>query len=329
MASAFSRVVFFQASAFHRQAISALSSLFSHLQAQHLLFIDRLTELSRLDATDLVICCSAPFAACARAAREAGLCYLTNWERFLALAPALSKLQTNAPFGEVLLAFLKPRPAGQMAALFRIFGFRTIIVDSLPNLERELRNGAALVVLDQDLPLLAHRATELRRKVLALLRHQRKLHRHLAVIILKDFSQGSLFDDVVSEAKEVSNALLSQEEFFEFIGNYLCDLHVAHAVWKLKEGNAFGLVQTNLSGRPSLQMALKDLKTSFCRMQEKSYRDYTTVRKQMVEESFLLRLRVAVTDWLWVSTSWEEPRLAVSFHHSGPKAASQEIPLVS
>jgi hypothetical protein len=128
---------------------------------------------------------------------------------------------------------------------------------------KELKHGAGLVVFDQDMPGLKGRVAESREKIFSLLRAERRQQRQLAVIIIKDFDQGSLFGDMVTMAKDVSNAMLSPVEFLEFMRNYLCDFHTAHATWRVRIGNATGLAHSTYGGRPSVSLGLADIKSAF------------------------------------------------------------------
>lgn len=299
MAHAFDRFVFFQASAADRERIHALQTLHPRLTTKYTIFSDSLAEIEALAPGDLFVCCTEAPHSVWRHVAEVGHIAALSYPEFLTHAPQIMALQTPAVFGEVVLAFLPDLLRRQAMRLFSLFGFNTVAVDSTPALMRELKHGASLVVFDQDMPGHKNRVHEGREKIFSLLRAERRRHRQLAVLIIKDFDQGSLFGDMMTMAKDVSNAMLSPAEFLEFIRNYLADFHTSHATWKLKVGSATGLAQATYTGRPSAYLGLADVKNSFQIFQDKSYHEFMHARTQMLVEANDLAVRMAVTEWLF------------------------------
>jgi hypothetical protein len=299
MAYAFERIVFFQASAADRERIHALQLLHPALTPARTAFMHHTAELETLEPSALLVCCGRSAARAYRTALERGHVFLLAFENFLAAAPQLIQLSTSAAFGEVVLAFLPDVLRRQASGIFSLYCFHPVAVDSTQALLRELKHGACIVVFDQDMPSLKGRVSESREKVFALLRAERRAHRQLAVVIVKDFEQGSLFGDLTSLAKDVSNAMLSPAEFLEYIRNYLSDFHAAHATWKLRVGHTTGLAHSTYTGRPSSWLGLVDIKGGFQLMQDKAYHEYMHAREQMLIETRELAARIAVTDWLF------------------------------
>lgn len=299
MAYAFERIVFFQASAADRERIHALQMLHPALTPARTSFVHQAPELDSLEPTALVVCCGSSAAHAYRAALEYGLTCLLSFEQFLPHAAPLIRLTAAAVYGEVVLAFLPEALRRQASGIFSLYGFNPVAVDSSQALLRELKHGAAIVVFDQDMPSLRGRVNESREKIFSLLRAERRAHRQLAVVIIKDFDQGSLFGDMTTMAKDVSNAMLSPAEFLEYLRNYLSDFQAAHATWKLRMGNATGLAHSTYTGRPSPCLGLADVKCGFQLMHDKAYHEYTHAREQMLIETRDLAVRMAVTEWLF------------------------------
>lgn len=299
MAYAFERFVFFQAATADRERVAALQILFPKLTPGRIHFAENGIELEALGAGDLLVCCEASLAGAYRHALIAGHVAAISFHEFQKHAAAAICLQSPAVFGEVVLAFLPDQLRAQAMRMFSLFGFNPVAVDASQALLKELKHGASLVVFDQDMPTQKNRVHESREKIFSLLRSERRQHRQLAVVIIKDFDQGSLFGDMTTLAKDVSNAMLAPHEFLEFIRNYLCDFHAAHATWKLKAGNAIGLAQAGYTGRPSAYLGLADVKSAFQLLQDRSYHDFMHAREQMLVETQDLAVRMAVTEWLF------------------------------
>ena len=299
MAYAFERFVFFQASAADRETISALTHLNDRLEPARTAFYHHLHELADLRPRDLLVCCGSSLAVASRTAHDIGHVATLRLAEFQRAAESFLHLQSTAVFGEVVLAFLPEVLKRQAMRIFTLFGFNAVSVDSSQGLMKELKHGAGLVVFDQDMPGLKGRVAESREKIFSLLRAERRQQRQLAVIIIKDFDQGSLFGDMVTMAKDVSNAMLSPVEFLEFMRNYLCDFHTAHATWRVRIGNATGLAHSTYGGRPSVSLGLADIKSAFQLSQDRAYGEFAHAREQMIAESRDLAARMAVTEWLF------------------------------
>ncbi len=299
MAYAFERFVFFQASSADRERVAALQILYPNLKPARIHFAESGIELENLAPGDLLVCCGDTLAGAYRHALSAGHITAMTLAQFQTHAAHTLQLQSPAVFGEVVLAFLPDLLRVQAMRMFSLFGFNPVAVDSTQGLLKELKHGAGIVVFDQDMPVLKNRVHESREKIFSLLRSERRQHRQLAVLIIKDFDQGSLFGDMTTLAKDVSNAMLSPSEFLEFIRNYLCDFHVSHATWKLKAGNATGLSQATYTGRPSAYLGLADVKNAFQMLQDKAYHEFMHAREQMLVETHDLAVRMTATEWLF------------------------------
>lgn len=299
MAYAFERFVFFQATSHERERIRAAQLLYPQLQPKNTAFFESLSDLDNLGESDLLVCCNQTLAYVYRRVAELAHLAVVDLEKFLLRAGTIVDLGGAPVFGEVVLAFLSEPLRKQASRIFSLYGFDPVSVDTPPALQRELRHGASIVILDQDLPCIKARVGEVREKVFALLRSERHLQRRLAVVIVKDFDQGSLFNDMTTLAKDVANAMLSPHEFLGFMRDYLADFHTAHATWRLRMGHTTGLVQATYSDRPSPYLGLKDLKSAFQYSLDKAYLDHASAREQMLVEAQALAARQTVTEWFF------------------------------
>ncbi|MBV6492629.1 MAG: hypothetical protein LDLANPLL_00625 [Turneriella sp.] len=300
MAYAFERIFFHQASVADRERIAALQILYPHFTRERVEFIDSDLELDKVLSTDLLVCCGQSLKASYTRIAAKGHVQVLSLDELLIAPARVFELQVSTIFGETILAFLAEPLKSQTMRMFSLFGFNPIAVDSIPTLLKELKHRASIVVFDQDMPTIQKsRVQENRAKIYSLLRAERKQRRQLSVIIIKDFDQGSLFADMSTLAKDVSNAMLSPQEFLEFIRSYLCDYHVAQATWKLKSGNFTGLSQASYAGRPTAHLGLSDIKSAFELFQDRAYQDYTLLREQLLVETHDLAVRMRVTEWLF------------------------------
>ncbi|HRP69691.1 MAG TPA: hypothetical protein PLY93_09185 [Turneriella sp.] len=300
MAYAFERFVFYQTTVAERERVAALQILYPQLTRDRVLFIDSDLELETLEPNDFLVCANDSLHYAYPRAFAMGYVGLLTFADFIKTPAHFIDLQASTIFGEVVLAFLSEPLKKQAVRLFSLFGFNPIAVDSLPILLKELKHRASLVVFDQDMPTQPkQRGAENRTKIFSLLRAERKQRRQLSVIIIKDFDQGSLFSDMTTQAKDVSNAMLSPQEFLEFIRNYLCDFHTAHATWKLKTGTNTGLAKANYTGRPTAHLGLNNIKEAFEIFQDRSYQEFILLREQLLAETLDLSVKMRATDWLF------------------------------
>jgi len=299
MGYAFERFVFYGTASNDRRVIDNLQNLYPRISPRTIHFVNSANELEHLQSTDLLLCCGTTLASVHKIISEFGQIAAMRFETFVANATPILNLQASAVFGDVVLAFLPEALKRQSIRLFSLFGFNPIAVESSNALLKELKHGASIVVFDQDMPSLKGRVHESREKVFSLLRAERRAHRHLAVVIIKDLEQGSLFSDMSTMAKDVSNAMLEPQEFLEFMRNYLSDFLSCHATWRLRVGSNVGLAQASYAGRPSASLGLQDVKVAFHLSQDKVYHDFLHTREQLVQETQDLAARLLATEWLF------------------------------
>ena len=147
-----------------------------------------------------------------------------KWNSFLSCFSELFKHINTPVRGEVALLFLLPSFNNILEGVFRLHGFKTNVVTSLARLEKIGQKKLSHIVFDQDLLGLKINRSRLgstREEVITHLKRVCVNDRETTVFVVKDFQQGSLFDDMNSSVKDISNLLLSHEEYILFIKTFL------------------------------------------------------------------------------------------------------------
>ena len=156
-----------------------------------------------------------------------------KWKPFLSCFSELFKHINTPVRGEVALLFLLPSFKDILEGVFRLHGFKSNVVTSLAQLEKIGQKKLSHIVFDQDLLGLKINRSRLgstREEVITHLKRICVNDRETTVFVVKDFQQGSLFDDMNSSVKDISNLLLSHEEYILFIKTFLKHLSFQKAV---------------------------------------------------------------------------------------------------
>ncbi len=151
---------------------------------------------------------------------SSGTTYFLPLQRFFQASPFLYQKFVPAIAGSVVLAYLPPALRNILRGIFRLYGYLVHEVDSVTDLEKEIAEGARLVVLSLDLHC-DRGNCENREKIITYLKKEKKQKEDFSVNVIKDFDQGSLFNDINSSVKDLTNTLLSPEEYIGFIIRYL------------------------------------------------------------------------------------------------------------
>jgi len=297
MSYAFDRFLFFDTSLEDRKSIARLCEMHPRLNHQTIAFPDHAGDLAHTGEKDLLITgnrAADPFRKDTRFFSNAARIALSDFEIHCA---RITQLKFSNIFGDVVLAFLPEHTSRISRSLFSLFGFQPIVAENTQSLLRALKNGAGIVVFDQDMPGHTSRLTESREKIFSLLRAHKIQHKNFAVILIKDFEQGSLFGDMSSQARDIANALLSPEEYNYFIYQYLIDFQFAHAI-KLMRAQMhpqFGLIKYSKPNDISAITGLQDIKCAFTHSQSDDYAVYTKQREHALLELQDLHLRQMLT----------------------------------
>ncbi|MDH5716357.1 MAG: hypothetical protein OEZ22_01825 [Spirochaetia bacterium] len=158
---------------------------------------------------------------------EKGSVYFLTWQEFKNSFLSVFKLITMTSQPKILLAFLPPFVNSLLEEIFSLYGYSTLSVNSFADMQKALAEDICYTVLNQDMNLLPKeygKPSIKREKVIQLLKQKKSMESSFAISVLKDFDQGSLFDDICSSVKHVCNLLLSIEEYVIFIIQYLKNL---------------------------------------------------------------------------------------------------------
>ena len=148
-----------------------------------------------------------------------GVARLYERSEFLMYFQHLLLLNKAVYRGGVILGFLPLQLENLLKSIFTFYGYSVNIVHSYSGLQRVLKSNAFYLIMNQDLSVTNLR--ENKSKMLDLIRARKLNSKDFAVSIVKDFDQGSLFDDIASNVREFCNLMLSPGEFVIFVINYL------------------------------------------------------------------------------------------------------------
>ena len=247
--------------------------------------------------------------------------FYLSWESFL---PRMQKILTApAPLSlrKAALAFLG-NPLGKLIArIFDLYGYQCIMIDTLAELDRIEAEKIDYLVLNLDIPqeLIGNRNVVLKDLKGVCLRNP-----GMSVNVIKNFDQGSLYDDIKSPVKDFCNLLLSPEEYVSFIKKffYHCELERLFYINRANAPSPVG--KENRAGRP--------LKNNFIHLQNPKKIFNETVEKPDyalwrygIEEVAMIEFRREALLWLegyFARQTQEIPRGSFSFIPEGIEAAS-------
>ena len=146
------------------------------------------------------------------------------WDKLLRFFPQILKSKTVVCSGEVVLMFLPNHFKNLLRGLFRLYGFNVKTIDTASQLEQLEKQEYLHLVFDQDLSNVFRnnpRKGLLREESIQKIKKISTLNSNMSIFVVKDFQQGSLFDDITSSVKDICNLLLSYEEYLIFIKHFL------------------------------------------------------------------------------------------------------------
>ena len=125
--------------------------------------------------------------------------------------------------GIVNLAFLDMRMMRILTTIFTLAGFKVIESHTIQDVQRFVKDGPGYMVLDLDMKgaSVSAKTSDQKKKLISLIKTAKNQNLTLSVSVIKDFSQGSLFDDITSCVRDITNLMLSAEEYIFFIRDYL------------------------------------------------------------------------------------------------------------
>ncbi|MDH4262989.1 MAG: hypothetical protein OEV78_08095 [Spirochaetia bacterium] len=142
--------------------------------------------------------------------------FYLSWSEFLQHYHNLLNLQLKPNGRKVCIAFISENFNKIYRTIFSFYGYNTISTADPADLEQIMSSGIEYLVFDMDM----HQASENTRfQTMRMISSYCK--KGLKVNVIKNFDQGSLFNDILSPVKEISNILLSPEEYMLFLRKYL------------------------------------------------------------------------------------------------------------
>lgn len=118
---------------------------------------------------------------------------------------------------DIILAFLPLNLENLFHSIFLRLGYSVHIAHSTSALEKKLEKKTCCVIIDSDISYYQSKIKVKRELLFKDLHKKIQENPFLSIIVLKNFDQGSLFDDLNSSIRFLSNILLSPEEFLHFL----------------------------------------------------------------------------------------------------------------
>ncbi len=287
----FFRLLFYQLSE-TATLCGALATLRANGQQVEVVFARNEAELlSRLNERTLVVARDPASGRLLNLLHSHGLPFCIGQNFFESRAHDIFQLYQIASHGEVVLAFLSVARENELRNLFTLFGFHVLCVRNPAEFSRALNDSTQFCIIDQDLPPVTQKKAELRARVYAQLKAHRSRYPLFAVGVIKDFNQGSLFEDIISPVKEFCNALLSPEEFFLFIRDYLFRFETEvrkQKIRKIKNENFFG-------EKMNFGFYLRDIRKAHNYLNAEQTRENARQIEQALIEMQLVELRHQLT----------------------------------
>ena len=170
-----------------------------------------------------------------------GLSFFLMWEDFLLCFQVLFinlkvKQRKSSYVNSVGLLFLPGYFQTILSGIFRIYGLNPQFINSMNALEKIKPEELCHIVLDQDLISLKVSPKQIRNyreKIITYIKRILNDNHSISVFVVKNFDQGSLFDDIISSVKDICNLLLSHEEYLLFIKRFLYESHTQIILKKL------------------------------------------------------------------------------------------------
>ncbi|MDH4199959.1 MAG: hypothetical protein OEV66_06215 [Spirochaetia bacterium] len=280
------------------QLIKSLKNEFNSLTDRfYWIFMQNTEDLAcHLDQKTLIISHDARKAIVMETMHRMGHPLFLTWPDFLRFFHMLININLAPLERNVSLAFIPENYAKIYSTLMSLYGFNVSIIDQAIQLESALEAGIDYLVFDLDMNQLPEK------KRLGLMQKIKYYCKQgLMANVIKNFDTGSLFNDILSPVKDISNLLLSPEEYAIFLRKYLY----------IKDLEGFEKNCYNLKGSSFFQEIAKKEKTmhifSDLMDAKKKYHEIQSVRinSDQLEGFFLngtvhlrFRLSEAVEDFI-------------------------------
>ncbi|MDH5720493.1 MAG: hypothetical protein OEZ13_07695 [Spirochaetia bacterium] len=160
---------------------------------------------------------------------EKGVSFFMKWENFRSSYQDILQLRTINSAFPVILAFLPVQLNNFLDNIFKLYGYNVIVIDNFSDLQKNICEKPGYIILNQDFNLLPKkpgRPPLKKEKIFRYLQSKKAENSDLIISVIKDFNQGSLFDDISSSVKNICSLLLSPEEYILFIKRFLYEYSV-------------------------------------------------------------------------------------------------------
>lgn len=132
------------------------------------------------------------------------------------------------------LAFLGDPSSKLCENLLTLYGYKVFTAFSVEDLESLMEKGLHYLVFDLDMNMLPEKTRMAALQKIVFFQKQ-----GMTTSVLKNFDKGSLFNDILSPVKEISNILLSPEEYVIFLRKYLYFKDREQFLQNFPEDNAY------------------------------------------------------------------------------------------
>ncbi|GEM_PF-3590128 len=171
------------------------------------------------------------------------------------------------PKERVILAFLPMHIENLIHSILYRLGYQVSLAHSAAMLTKLLESRHCCMILDSDISYFQSKIRAKRESMFREIRKSMDNNPDFSIILLKDFDQGSLFEDMQSSIRQISNILLSPQEFLlfllKFISAFSYDLNTS-------------LYQKNINSNPYLPenkpFNVKSIGVNFKNMKETFYK---------------------------------------------------------
>ncbi len=199
-----------------------------------------------------------------------GIAHYISLRDFLITGPrmVLAGEDNVIPKEKVILAFLPLHIENLIHSILYRLGYRISLAHSAAMLTKLLESKPCCMILDSDISYFQSKIRIKRESMFREIRKSMDDNPDLSIILLKDFDQGSLFEDMQSSIRQISNILLSPQEFLlfllKFISAFSYDLNT-FLYQKIINNNPY-LPENKPFNVKSIGVNFKNMKETFYKM---------------------------------------------------------------
>lgn len=243
-----------------------------------------------------------------------GVAWMLSWENFVQYFSRIFYLKKNSDAPQVCLTFLESSLEKLLHDVFLLYGFQVHVANDkatlekhiLPILKNETLFHRSIDYFVFDIDGMGSSKKNKRDQIINNFRRLVKSNPYIAVSLVKNFSRGSVYDDIVHKIKEINNVILDAEEYSLFILQHLQAYRYAQ-FFSLQESPA--LLFSNLDNKSKVtkkkfSLSLRDGKTAYSFYMDKKNRKANFTGKDREQ----LFLRKQLTNWLKTYIQFNEEK---------------------